>query len=94
MFSSHSMKVGGWFVSFAVLVISFGFAARVPVYAQVVGATLSGTVTDPSGAIIANSQITIMNVGTGVPREVTTNDSGYYTAPNLLPGNYSNGSGI
>jgi hypothetical protein len=58
------------------------------VYAQVAGATLSGTVTDQSGAVIPNTQISIKNVATGVTRMVTADAAGFYTAPNLLPGNY------
>ena len=57
-------------------------------YAQVSGATLSGTVTDSSGAIIANVQILIKNEGTGEIRSVTVDSAGLYTAPNLLPGQY------
>src|ERR1700686_5101943 len=59
-----------------------------PLYAQVAGATLSGTVTDPSGAIIPNTQISITNVATGVNRKIATDAPGFYTAPILLPGNY------
>src|SRR4029077_4822939 len=59
-----------------------------PASAQVAGATLSGTVTDPSGAVISVAQISIKNVATGVTRSVATNDAGFYTAPNLLPGTY------
>jgi outer membrane receptor protein involved in Fe transport len=59
-----------------------------PVKAQVTGATLSGTVTDQSGAAIPNAQVSIKNTATGVARNVTTNDDGIYTAPNLLPGSY------
>src|SRR6202521_4934892 len=57
-------------------------------YAQVVGATLSGTVMDQSGAVIPNTQISIKNIATGVTRTVTTDAAGFYTAPNLLPGTY------
>jgi len=53
-----------------------------------VGGTLSGTITDPSAAVIPNAQVAIKNVATGVTRTVTTNADGIYTAPNLLPGNY------
>jgi len=56
--------------------------------AQVAGATLSGTVTDPSGASIPQAQVVITNVSTGVARTVTTDSAGFYTAPNLLPGTY------
>jgi hypothetical protein len=59
-----------------------------PVSAQVVGATLSGTVTDAQGAAIPNAKISIKNTSTGVTRDITTNESGAYNAPNLLPGSY------
>jgi outer membrane receptor protein involved in Fe transport len=57
-------------------------------YAQVVGATLSGTITDPSGGVIPNAQVSVRNTATGVAREVTTDAAGLYLVPNLLPGNY------
>src|ERR1700674_3068621 len=57
-------------------------------YAQVSGATLSGTVKDASGAAIPNAQVSIRNSATGVTRGVTTDSAGFYTAPNLLPGTY------
>jgi hypothetical protein len=57
-------------------------------YAQVVGATLSGTVTDASGAAVPNAHVSIRNTATDVAREVTADAAGFYTAPNLLPGNY------
>src|SRR5262249_24451331 len=58
------------------------------VFGQVVGAILSGTVTDPSGAVIPGAKITIRNISTGVATQVTTNQSGIYNATNLLPGDY------
>jgi hypothetical protein len=56
--------------------------------AQVSGGTLSGTVSDPSGAVIPNARVAVTNTGTGIVRSTTTNDAGFYTAPNLNPGNY------
>jgi outer membrane receptor protein involved in Fe transport len=56
--------------------------------AQVAGGTLSGTITDPSGRAVPQAQIVIKNVATGVERTVTTNADGFYTAVNLLPGEY------
>jgi len=60
----------------------------VPVHAQVAGATLSGTIKDSSDAVVPNSQVAIKNTATGVPRDVTSDSVGFYSAPNLLPGNY------
>jgi hypothetical protein len=56
--------------------------------AQVAGGSLSGTITDPSGGQVPNATVVIKNVATGVDRTLTTNANGYYTAPNLLPGEY------
>ena len=60
----------------------------VPAEAQVSGATMSGLITDPSGAGIPNASVSIKNTGTGEVREVPTNADGFYSAPNLLPGKY------
>ena len=57
-------------------------------YAQVAGTTISGTVTDSGGRVINNARIVIENVDTGVERAVSTNEVGFYSAPNLLPGTY------
>ena len=56
--------------------------------AQVAGATLSGSVTDPSGASIPKAMVSIKNTATGEVREVSSNGDGFYSAPNLLPGDY------
>jgi len=57
-------------------------------YGQVAGATLSGTVTDPSGGFIPKAEVTIANVATSVTRTVSTDFAGFYSAPNLSPGDY------
>src|SRR5260370_29398393 len=59
-----------------------------PVYAQVSGATLSGTVSDASGAVVTNAKVSVKNTATDVTRDVTTDSAGVYSAPNLLPGVY------
>jgi hypothetical protein len=59
-----------------------------PVRAQVTGATLNGTVTDASGAVIANARVSIKNTATGITKDVTTDSVGFYTAPNLPAGPY------
>src|SRR5579863_1696365 len=67
--------------------VFFLFTAS-PARAQVTGATLSGTVTDPSGSVIAGAEVAIKNLGTGIVRTVMTDAAGLYSAPNLIPGNY------
>ncbi|MGB6131493.1 MAG: carboxypeptidase regulatory-like domain-containing protein [Acidobacteriaceae bacterium] len=57
--------------------------------AQTENATLQGSVTDPSGAVIPEAQVTIINAATGVARTVSTNSAGQFTAVGLNPGTYS-----
>jgi hypothetical protein len=52
-------------------------------------ATLSGSVTDPSGAVVPQAKVTVRGLSTGVVREVTSDSAGNYTVPSLQPGNYS-----
>jgi len=61
----------------------------VPAQAQVAGATLTGTITDPAGRVIPQAQIVITNEATGVVTKLATNANGIYTAGNLLPGDYT-----
>jgi outer membrane receptor protein involved in Fe transport len=65
-----------------------GIVFSIPTRAQVAGATLSGTITDPSGSVVAQAALTVTNVATGVITRVTTNSDGFYIAANLLPGEY------
>src|SRR5258708_12684140 len=70
------------------LLLTFALLVCLSVSAQVTGGTLSGTVSDPSGAGIPEAQLIIKNVATGVQRTVTTSANGFYTAVNLLAGSY------
>ena len=56
--------------------------------AQVVGSTLSGTVTDPTGAAVANASVRIHNAETGTERNLRADGSGRYAAPSLAVGIY------
>jgi hypothetical protein len=57
-------------------------------FPQTVGASLQGTVFDPSGAVIPNARIEIRGVQTGATRTVTTDEAGRWREPVLLPGEY------
>src|SRR5216683_2352487 len=75
--------------SFAILLtLFFSLMAGIVAHAQVTGATLSGTVTDPSGGVVANATVSATNTATAVIREVTSDSAGLYTIPNLIPGPY------
>jgi len=55
---------------------------------QVITGAVSGTVKDASGALLPGVSIEVQNTDTGVSRMITTDERGYYIAPNLNPGNY------
>ena len=57
-------------------------------WAQETRAIISGTVTDPQGAVVARAQIEIKNLETNVVTKVETNESGRYTSPPVNPGQY------
>jgi hypothetical protein len=72
-----------------VLALFFSFAGARAVYAQATAnAQLNGTVTDPSGATVANAKITVTDTATNAKYAATTNQSGFYAVPNLAPGAY------
>ncbi len=75
----------GFLASFltAIVVLSLSLAAN----AQL-GSSISGTVTDPTGAVIPGATVTLKNVATGATRTFTTGPSGRYNAPLLPPGDY------
>ncbi len=59
-----------------------------PAFSQLVSATIVGSVTDASGAVVANAKITLTETNTGVDRASVANESGNFTYPNLPPGRY------
>jgi len=55
---------------------------------QAAKATLTGTVTDPNGAVIAGATVSARQTSTGIRRETVTNDRGVYVLTDLAPGEY------
>jgi hypothetical protein len=61
----------------------------VPGFAQLAGSgTISGTIADPSGAVVPAAEIAIRNIDTGAARAIQSNEAGIYVAPFLQPGHY------
>ena len=75
-------------VKFVLGVCILSLMVTVPLRAQVVGATVSGTITDPHGDAIPNAKVSAKNLGTGVVTSTTTNTTGAFSIANLNPADY------
>jgi hypothetical protein len=73
----------------AVLALGMVLAGMPRVLAQVDRAELEGTVTDPSGSVIAGANVKVLAVDTGLTVEQQTNAKGYYRFPGLAVGGYT-----
>jgi hypothetical protein len=56
--------------------------------AQIGNASLGGTVSDQSGGVVADAELTLVNTAKGIEAKSTSNERGEYTFRNLTPGNY------
>lgn len=74
------------YVGFALVLLLLAFPAAG--FAQVLYGSLTGNVTDPSGAAVASAEIEALNVNTGVTYKATSDSNGIYRFVALLPGAY------
>jgi len=77
----------------AILVLKIGVAALLLItasaWAQSFRGSIRGTVTDPTGSVIAGAKVTAKNIATGLQREATTGDDGAYVLAELPAGEYT-----
>jgi hypothetical protein len=76
-------RVAGLLLSAAALLVCCSIA-----WSQAIFATLSGTVTDASGAVIPNAQVTLTNATSGTTRQTVSNAQGFYTFASVPVGSY------
>jgi hypothetical protein len=69
--------------------IVFCFSLAIPTSAQVNTASLTGQLTDPTGASVTNASVTVKNKATSVESSATSDSSGYYTFASLPVGTYT-----
>src|SRR5262249_18343207 len=81
-----TLRVGGTGV--VIDLICLALLGAVAARAQSATATLSGTVTDDTGAAVRDVRVTIVNTATAFHRDVTTGPQGTFVAPLLPPGRY------
>jgi len=79
----HKQRLFAGFLSFVMVL-----AGLRQLSGQVTTATISGTVTDTSGAVVAGAVIQVTNAGTGISQEVSSDEQGRYSAPSLPVGSY------
>src|SRR3712207_2511445 len=61
----------------------------VSAWAQTTTSTLTGAVSDPSGAVVAGAKVTVTSQDTGVALSTETNTEGLYRVTSLSPGTYT-----
>ena len=85
---STSRKSCKFFFLTSALALVLGLSFSIKIYPQAAGGTFTGTVTDSSGGVLPNAQVTIKDAATGVSSTTATNADGIYRVPNLLPATY------
>src|SRR6266536_3402013 len=85
--SMNISTVSRWIAKSCMLFVVAFFTTAVA-FAQVTTGSIQGVVTDPNKAVVPGVTVKITNVDTGVTREATTNDEGFYRVTNLQPGNH------
>jgi hypothetical protein len=88
---SNPRIAGGAFGRFLAVLALATLALAWPPFAlaQQVSGTITGHVTDQSGAVIPGATVTVRNVQTGVSTERQSESSGLYVFTNLIPGTYT-----
>src|SRR4051794_28198853 len=82
------MKIKGGWVMRNLLVSMCLLASAAAVLAQSDRGTITGTVADPAGAVVASAPIEAKNTGTGAVFQAASSETGNYTLPQLPTGNY------
>ncbi|MGA2632300.1 MAG: carboxypeptidase-like regulatory domain-containing protein, partial [Terriglobia bacterium] len=65
------------------------FLGAVTLLGQGTSGTITGTVTDPSGAVVPDATVVVLGQGTGVEFHLTSNRAGVYSITSLIPGKYT-----
>ncbi len=81
---SRSILPGNQILACALSVL----ASALIMWGQVETGQITGTVTDPSGAVVANATVKAVNSATGAERDTVSSGSGLYVLPNLEPSAY------
>src|ERR1017187_9008637 len=86
------MRRSNWLRGFLAAggLLAFLIACPNHAFSQTAGSgTITGSITDASGAVVPAANVTIRNTETGIERKTQTSEAGVYTAAFLPPGHYS-----
>ena len=83
------MRFYGRFALWPLFLSGVFLISAAPVFAQVVGGTISGDVKDRSNAAVGGATVTVRNEETGSTRTLTTGADGVFSAPSLAVGDYT-----
>src|SRR5580698_2017129 len=75
--------------SLSILILCVWLVVSLNAVAQVQNGQITGVVSDPSGAVVAHASLHVRNLATGYEADFESNDSGIYTAPELIVGSYT-----
>ncbi|HEY1809512.1 MAG TPA: TonB-dependent receptor, partial [Acidobacteriaceae bacterium] len=70
-------------------ILTVAMLTPVTMFAQVESGEVVGTIHDASGAVISGASVSVVNTGTSIRRETTTNGDGEFTVTHLQPGTYT-----
>ena len=87
-FSSSPLNTRFSLLALVTIFALLSYATFVSAQAGVSTGSIQGTVTDPSGAVIAGAKVAIMNKATGAVIATTTSSAGAYNSGSLTPGDY------
>ncbi|HEX4168885.1 MAG TPA: carboxypeptidase-like regulatory domain-containing protein, partial [Bryobacteraceae bacterium] len=71
-----------------VRLVILAFSLATPLSSQVVGASISGVISDPNGAPLPSAQVVLTNSETNGKRSLVTDANGHYMAPSIAVGSY------
>ena len=82
------MRIASRYVQVVCGILSLLFLCSIPLFSQTDAGRILGSVRDQSGAVIVGATVTVTDIRRGTTRTLTTDQAGYYVAPDLPPSLY------
>jgi hypothetical protein len=83
-------EFGSFCMTLTLWILAFALCGALPMWAQSADTgTVSGTVTDPTGAVLQGAKVELTDLSTSTTTSTTSNDAGHYVIVDLKPGQYT-----